>query len=322
VIRSPERPTFYFIGVNTAGSLSLELFPLWLATLGLPPTDIQGIDIPVRGPREAYRGVLRHIRGEPNALGGLVTTHKMDIVAAAEDLFDALDPYARVFREVSCIAKRGGKIHGLAKDPFSSGLALEHFLPSGYWVKHPQAQVLIMGAGGAGVALSAYLMHADHGTDTPSRMTLSDPDPRKLEDCRQVHLRLARPTEVRYEELDSGRTNDGLLANLPPGSLVVNATGLGKDRPGSPLSDDALFPMNGYVWELNYRGSLEFLAQARGQQKERRLTLEDGLTYFVFGWALGIGEVFTRELASEDLSAFCRATHAYLGSPPDRRPCG
>jgi shikimate dehydrogenase len=321
-MQSPERPTFYFIGVSTAGSLSLKLFPVWLATLGLPSTVLQGIDIPVRGPREAYREVLRHIRGEPNALGGLVTTHKMDIVAAAGDLFDSLDPYARVCREVSCIVKRGSKLHGLAKDPFSSGLALERFLPSGYWGEHPQAQVLIMGAGGAGVALSAYLMRTEHGTDVPSRITLSDLDPGKLEACRQVHARLVHPTEVRYEELGSSHTNDDLLADLPPGALVVNATGLGKDRPGSPLSDDALFPMDGYVWEFNYRGSLEFLTQARRQQNERRLTLEDGLVYFVFGWALGIGEVFASELASKDLSALCRVTHTYLGSPPDRRPCG
>ena len=115
--------------MSTAGSLALELFPLWLKTLGLPETAIQGHDIPVRGPREAFREIVRRIREESRTVGALVTTHKMDILAAAEDLFDSLDPYARAFREVSGIAKRGGALHGSAKDPFSSGLAPEDVLP-------------------------------------------------------------------------------------------------------------------------------------------------------------------------------------------------
>ena len=317
-----EGPTFYFIGVSTGGSLALQLFPLWLQTLGLPPTAIRGHDIPVRGPREAYRAIVEHIRREPLALGALVTTHKMDIVAAAGDLFDTLDPYARVFREVSGIAKREGKLAGSAKDPFSSGLALEHFLPPGYWRAHPGAEALILGAGGAGLALSAYLMRPEHGADIPARLTISDVNPANLQASREVHARLERALEARYVQLDKQTTNDGLLAGLPPGSLVVNATGLGKDRPGSPLSGQGLFPEDGYVWEFNYRGELEFLRQAQRQQADRRLTVEDGLVYFIFGWALVIGEVFGRQLSRDDRAALCRATHMALGSPPDRRPCG
>ena len=321
-MESPEQPTFYFIGVTTGGSLALELFPVWLRTLGLPPAAILGHDIPVRGPREAYRAIVRRIREEPAALGALVTTHKMDILAAAGDLFDSLDPYAQVFREVSGIAKRGGELHGSAKDPFSCGLALEHFLPAGHWREHPAAEALIMGAGGAGLALAAYLMRPENGANRPAGLTLSDVNPGNLATCREVHARLRRATELRYVQLGAGRTNDGLLAGLPPGSLVVNATGLGKDRPGSPLSGEGLFPMDGYAWEFNYRGELEFLQQARAQQARRRLAVEDGLVYFIFGWALVIGEVFGRELSPEDRAALCRSTHAALGSPPDRRPCG
>jgi shikimate dehydrogenase len=308
--------------VSTAGSLALELFPLWLKTLGLPPATIRGHDIPVRGPREAYRSIVRSIREEGRTVGALITTHKMDILTAARDLFDSLDPYAEAFREVSGIAKRDGKLHGVAMDPFSSGLALEHFLPAGHWREHPEAEALILGAGGAGLALSAYLMRPEHGAEHPARITLSDVNARNLETCREVHGRLERAAELRYVELGTGSTNDRLLAALPPGSLVVNATGLGKDRPGSPLTGEGSFPMDGFAWEFNYRGELEFLRQARAQQAERRLTVEDGLVYFIFGWALVIGEVFGRELSPEDRAALCRATHEALGSPPDRRPCG
>ncbi len=313
---------FYFIGVSTAGSLSLELFPLWLATLGLPAAEIRGYDLPLRGPREGYREAVRRIRAEPEAAGALVTAHKLDLAAAAGDMFDSLNPDARLFREVSCIAKRDGMLYGSATDPRSSGLALTHFLPPGYWKEHPQAQALILGAGGAGLALSACLLRDEHGHGVPSLITLADLDPRNLETCREVHAALPRSAELRYRESGAEGANDRLLEELPAGSLVVNATGLGKDRPGSPISGRARFPVDGLVWEFNYRGELEFMAQARRQQASRRLTLEDGLVYFIFGWARGIEEVFGRKLAPEDLGALCRATYAYLGSPPDRRPCG
>jgi shikimate 5-dehydrogenase len=89
---------------------------------------------------------------------------------------------------------------------------------------------------------------------------------------------------------------DQLVARLPPGSLVVNATGLGKDAPGSPLTDAVAFPSHAIVWEFNYRGDLVFLDQARAQQEPRRLRIEDGWTYFIHGWTRVIADVFAREI--------------------------
>jgi shikimate 5-dehydrogenase len=86
------------------------------------------------------------------------------------------------------------------------------------------------------------------------------------------------------------------MAGLPRASLVVNATGLGKDAPGSPLSDSARFPEAGIAWEFNYRGSLEFLAQARAQKQERNLVVEDGWRYFIHGWSQVIADVFGIEM--------------------------
>ena len=53
-----------------------------------------------------------------------------------------------------------------------------------------------------------------------------------------------------------------------------------------------MFPQNATVWELNYRGELVFLDQARAQQAERGLTINDGWTYFIHGWTQVIAEVF------------------------------
>ena len=309
------KPTFYFIGVSTAGSLSMKLFPKWLEAAGWPETAIRGFDIEVRGPRKKYRWIVRRIKEDENALGALVTTHKIDILDAAGDLFDFLDPYARIFGEISSISKCDGALHGHAKDPITAGRALESFLPPRYWAKHPQAQVFIIGAGGSGIALSAYLMRAEQGRNVPSRILISSRSQRGLEHCREVHGQVGATTEVQYLQVGGVLSNDDILSRLPPGSLVVNATGMGKDVPGSPLSDRALFPQNALVWEFNYRGSLEFLYQAENQASARNLVIQDGVTYFVFGWALGMEEVFARRLTPAQLEDFCRITHQALGRP-------
>ena len=83
-----------------------------------------------------------------------------------------------------------------------------------------------------------------------------------------------------------------IVNSLKPGSIVVNATGLGKDAPGSPLTDAAIFPENGMAWDFNYRGELVFMDQAKAQQKSRNLHIEDGWIYFIHGWTRVIAEVF------------------------------
>src|SRR5690606_29382675 len=89
---------------------------------------------------------------------------------------------------------------------------------------------------------------------------------------------------------------DEVCSKLPPGSLVVNATGLGKDAPGSPLTDAAVFPERGIAWEFNYRGDLVFLDQAKSQQQSRKLQIEDGWVYFLHGWTRVISDVFSVEI--------------------------
>src|SRR5438034_166077 len=96
---------------------------------------------------------------------------------------------------------------------------------------------------------------------------------------RSIHARLRSDAEVRYVDNSDPEVNDRLLAELHPGALVINATGMGKDTPGSPITDAAEFPRGAHVWELNYRGELEFLHQAQRQAQTRGLRVEDGWRY-------------------------------------------
>jgi len=104
---------------------------------------------------------------------------------------------------------------------------------------------------------------------------------------------------------------DRVMAGLAPGSLVINATGLGKDAPGSPITNAAVFPTDGLAWELNYRGDLVFLEQARAQS-DRLIHVEDGWIYFLHGWTQVIGEVFHVDIPTsgpsfDELSRSARA---------------
>lgn len=293
-IDTPKVPTFYFIGVSTTQSSIMRVFPRWSQILGLGVT-LAGIDAPLHAPAETYRAIVEHIRREPLARGALVTTHKIDLLEATRDLFDDLDPNARLCGEVSCIAKHDGGLQGYAKDPISSGQTWQRFVPAGHFGR-TQAEVLCLGSGGAAVATTVYLATA---ADRPARFTLVDISADRLEHARHIHERLN--TDIRFEYVLNGdpALNDRRMASLPAGSVVINATGMGKDRPGSPLTDQAVFPEGGLVWEFNYRGALDFLRQAQAQQAARRLVIEDGWVYFLHGWTLVIAEAFQFELTAE-----------------------
>jgi shikimate 5-dehydrogenase len=89
--------------------------------------------------------------------------------------------------------------------------------------------------------------------------------------------------------------------------MIVNATGLGKDMPGSPLTDSCRFPYGSLVWELNYRGELQFLKQAREQEKSAALTVVDGWDYFVYGWTQVISEVLHIDISDGTLRQLAEA---------------
>ncbi len=57
--------------------------------------------------------------------------------------------------------------------------------------------------------------------------------------------------------------------------------------------------LNGLVWELNYRGELDFLHQAERQAEARKLTIEDGWVYFLHGWTQVVAEVFHLDLTPD-----------------------
>jgi len=290
-----RQPTLYFIGVTTGSSSIMRVFPAWAKFLGLKDAAIQGMDFPVHADPARYREAVSFIKQDPLSLGALVTTHKLDLFEACRDLFDELDPHATLMEETSCLSKRDGRLICHAKDPISSGLTLDGFLPKAHFAK-TGAEVFIMGAGGSAIAMTWHLMRREREPNVPSRIVVSDRGAARLEAIRHIHAQVESEVACEYVDASAPGANDAILAQLRPGSLVVNATGLGKDAPGSPLTDAARFPERGIVWELNYRGDLVFLEQAKAQQAARHLLVENGWTYFLHGWTQVIAEVFGIEI--------------------------
>ena len=295
------QPTMYFIGVTTGSSSIMKVFPEWAKALGHPEAVMKGIDIAIHEKPEVYREVVEFLKNDPLSLGALVTTHKIDLYEAAHDLFDEIGTYARQFGEVSSIYKDGDKLCCDAKDPITCGMAMEEFVPADYWRDHPEAGVFIMGAGGSCISMCSYYMRNSGKGNDPKKIVVCNRSQPRLTECERINNRFYPNTiPAEYYLTPELGQNDEQLTKMGEGSLVINATGLGKDHPGSPLTDAAVFPKNALVWELNYRGERRFMHQAEAQA-DRGVRVIDGWMYFIYGWTQVIADVFHTEILGERL---------------------
>lgn len=248
-----EVPTFYFIGVTTSKSSIMRVFPRWAADLGRGNTVTEGVDLKIHDTRDAYRAAVAQIKYDPLSLGSLVTTHKIDLYEAAGNMFDSLDRYATLCGEISCISKQDGKLMGHAKDPLTAGMTLDSILGDGYFGQ-TGGNVFCFSAGSAAAATLLHLIDKKLQSDRPRIFTVVNRSPARLERLKLMVDKCTTDISIEYICQTDAAKNDALVRALPEGSLVINATGMGKDIPGSPVTDDVAYPINGVVWEFNYRG--------------------------------------------------------------------
>lgn len=289
---------FYFVGVSTAHSAAMRIFPSWMEELDRRDVAIEGVDCAIHDRPEVYRRIVERIKNDHETIGALVTTHKIDLLAASRELFDYLDPYAELTGEVSSISKRGGLLEGHAKDPITVGTSLDAIVPPGYFGR-TGGEVLLLGAGGSATATVLHLAMVRREEDRPKRVVAVDRSGPRLDSLRAMVKRLAPPFEMQYVENSDPVRNDEIMYGMAECSVVINATGMGKDTPGSPITDAGVFPHRGIAWEFNYRGKLDFLRQARDQKRERKLQVEDGWLYFLHGWSQVVAQILHFELTPE-----------------------
>jgi shikimate 5-dehydrogenase len=291
-------PTFYFIGVTTGKSSINKVFPLWMKVLGRQEVVLEGMDCKIHDEPEVYRQAVAQIKFDPLSLGALVTTHKIDLLTAARDMFDYLDPYAEITDEVSSISKRDGKLEGHAKDPLTSGASLDAIIEKGYFGR-TNGHVLSFGAGGSAIATLLHLINKQDKQDRPARFTFVNRSQGRLDHAQEMVSGLKTDIEIEYIQNSDPSVNDGIIKKFPPHSIIINATGMGKDTPGSPITWEGKFPMHSIAWEFNYRGELDFLHQSLAQVESRKVKVEDGWIYFVHGWTQVVAQVLHFELTPD-----------------------
>jgi shikimate dehydrogenase len=136
----------------------------------------------------------------------------------------------------------------------------------------------------------------------PRRVIATDVRRSRLEGLRDVIAELAPglPLELRLTAAEEPAIDE--LADIAVGSLIVNATGLGKDQPGAPVRLPARWPAEAVVWDLNYRGALPFLRDTARQADRRGLRVHDGWSLFIHGWAEALAAIFARPVTNDERS--------------------
>jgi shikimate 5-dehydrogenase len=296
----------YFIGARTTGSSVFRIFPQWAETLGVD-AEVAPLDIPIDSDPSAYSTAIRSIRDDPAGVGALITTHKVRFFLHARAEFDELEPLAQLCGEISVVVHREGELAGKSIGDVMVK-ALDRIVPAGAW-SSTGAHVLCFGAGGAGTALALAL---GDRSERPERVVLAETSDQRVDWLRS---NLEGRLNIDLVHVKDSEANRSLLDDLPPRSVVVNATGLGKDRPGSPLPADAVFPQGATVWDLNYRGDLLFLDRAALQRDARALTIEDGWRLFLHSWADSMAMIFGSDL---DAHTFARLVEDAQPFRPER----
>ena len=289
-VKQKTVPTFCFVGVSTGKSSIMKVFPRWMEALGRANVVMEGVDHTLHDSPAAYRQTVAQMKFDELSLGALVTSHKIDVLSAARDMFDYLDLNAQITGEISCISKRDGRLEGRALDPLTAGLSLDAVIGEDYFGRNG-GSVLCFGAGGSGLAIALHLIRKEKPADRPARFVMVNRSQPRLDNLRGMVENQETDIEFEYICNTDGGRNDDIMEGLPDASVVINATGMGKDRPGSPVTDAGRFPYRGVAWEINYRGELDFWHQAKAQEQSRSLVVEDGWLYFLHGWTQVISHV-------------------------------
>ncbi|MGE5287915.1 MAG: hypothetical protein ACM3ML_12055 [Micromonosporaceae bacterium] len=273
-------PWLWFVGVTTGRSLIHQAFPLWMRAYERD-IRLKGRDVPLGSPPAAYRTLVHELASDGEVAGAVITAHKVALFRAARRLFLSLDELAVECGEVNAIRSGPDGLEGFARDPVSVGWEAERIWPSG-------DHVVCLGAGGTAIALGRHLLGRSR---PPARIVFTDQAAQAAAHLRAVLEPRAAARDVDLAVHVGPGPWDEIIAASPPGALVVNATGLGKDRPGAPVSADARYPIGSVVWELNYRGDLAMLRQAHNQACDRDLRVHDGWGLFCNGWAAALGPI-------------------------------
>lgn len=299
-------PNFYFLGVTTSQSSVHTYFSRWCKIL---QADAQLVccDIIVGATSAVYERFVDQLLFRENVVGSLVTTHKAALYEFCANRFSNLTEDSRNLEEIGVAFKERGGWSADAPDVRSTKFVLARLLSSQQWLNGSR-QVVIFGSGGAGLALAMALSKL---ANPPTKVVLTEANRNRLSTVAKI---LGKSNALSMIELEYSEKNQQLLDRSPQGSLLVNASGLGKDLPGSPVESFEGAPKDAIVWDFNYRGDLQFLDQARSIDLSKSPLIEDGWNYFISGWAHTMCRVFKKDCTDKIVADFSRVVSAQARS--------
>ena len=263
-----------FLGRDTTGTLAAKSFPAWMR---LFDADCELVCInmsPDSGDQE-YVSLLARVRDLKGCAGMMVTSHKVRLYQAAHTSFDRSSSDVELLEEVGGVVVSDKRV--VAVSPDAAGFRDE-------FRQHVNTtsavDIIVLGGGGASRAIALVAS----ALPNVRRIAVTEIDSRRRSELQRwvAWLRIRgvnKPIDILPAE-----ANNELTSNAAPGALVVNASGLGKDSAGSPISRKVKFPFGSIVWDLNYRGELTFLDHANDQADKRDLFVMDGFSLFVKNW--------------------------------------
>ena len=264
------------------------MLPKWARRFGHRSAAIVPVAAAAEPDAAGYRSFVDFLRDEYHAVGAIMVSHAAALFEHTRHLFDELEGDAALLGEIGVVVRAPGTLTGLAPAKRAARQAYEHVFGS----KSDPEEALIIGATGPARALALALSDVA-GESGHRRVTLTMPDGKSMTDMRQRIADLPEEKRPTLHHIESPLEHDRLVTLLPPGSLVVDATGPTDENTASPVGEAALFPHDGLVWDLNAVGiSSPFLDKAREQRRARGLRLADGPAFHQIQWIAATAAVF------------------------------
>ena len=191
------------------------------------------------------------------------------------------------------------RLIGVSPDAAALRLELGGYLSTGSSI-----EMVLLGGGGASRAIALV----SSALPQVRRITITEIDARRRDELKQWAEKLKAHGVERRIDILAAEANDEVTSNASEGALIVNASGMGKDMAGSPISRKVKFPRGSVVWDMNYRGELAFLAYAYDQAETRDLRVRDGFALFIRNWTWLLESILGKTLDDQARTVLWKTT--------------
>lgn len=267
---------YLFLGVSTKNSSVNKTFPYWMKEIDSNAA-LYGMDLSLNSPRKSYLEFIE-MATCPDVVGALITSHKTDVFRHGQSFFSDISQDATELKEISSIRHNTstGELFAHNTDIVGSRRALAELTTKNERWLNGDGNITILGAGGACLSLLKAL---ERYQNFSGKIFLTEKSLDRISEIKDILDRLNLNIIIEPSE-----NTEDVIRSSGAAPLVINATGVGKDIQGSPISNIDCIGREATVWELNYRGDLTLLNDLRETISSNNLIIQDGWDFFVDGW--------------------------------------